>query len=136
VERLDESTGDELVVRDVSQLAQARAVVRDAARSAGLADERVDDAVLAASELVTNALEHGGGGDVVLSVTEAARSLEVTVSSTTSHTLPTRPLGTTDVSSPRGRGLGIVEVVTDGFNVEVKSGDPGTTTVRCRFAIA
>jgi serine/threonine-protein kinase RsbW len=127
---------NELVVRGASQLADARGMVRGAARSLGLDDERVDDAALAVSELVTNALEHGGGGDVVVGVTVGLRSLELTVLSATSRTLPALPLMPGDATSPRGRGLGIVEMVTDGLSIEVRSGNPGTTVVRCRFSLS
>ncbi|SDZ44929.1 Anti-sigma regulatory factor (Ser/Thr protein kinase) [Amycolatopsis xylanica] len=41
----------------------ARRVVRQALAELGVADDLIDDAVLATSELVTNAVEHGGGPD-------------------------------------------------------------------------
>ena len=43
------------------ELAGARAFVRDNATDRGLADDRLDDLVLAANEVVTNSLRHGGG---------------------------------------------------------------------------
>lgn len=43
------------------QLTQMRAFVRTTASGHGIASERVDDFVLAANEIVTNSLRHGGG---------------------------------------------------------------------------
>jgi anti-sigma regulatory factor (Ser/Thr protein kinase) len=129
------SMNDELVVRDTSQISDARVIVRAAACSLGLDDKRADDAALVVSELVTNALEHGGVGDVVVSTVVDARSLLVTVSSAMSENLPARPQKPEAVSSRRGRGLGIVEALTDGFTIELRSGSPGTAIVRCRFAV-
>lgn len=43
------------------ELATARAFVRDSVTDRGLPDDRLDDLVLAANEVVTNSLRHGGG---------------------------------------------------------------------------
>jgi anti-sigma regulatory factor (Ser/Thr protein kinase) len=63
---------------DVTGLQAVRRVVAEAAGAAGLAPSRVDDAVLAAHELATNSIRHGGaagrlrtwheGGDLVIEV--------------------------------------------------------------------
>jgi anti-sigma regulatory factor (Ser/Thr protein kinase) len=46
-------------------LHDVRRFVAEAARRAGLADRRVDDVVLAANEIVSNSVLHGGGSGVV-----------------------------------------------------------------------
>ncbi|WP_370946171.1 ATP-binding protein [Amycolatopsis sp. cg5] len=48
---------------DQTAPAMARRVVRQALAELGITADLVDDAVLAVSELVTNAVEHGGGPD-------------------------------------------------------------------------
>lgn len=49
------------LVIDSPELGGMRVFVRTGANAAGVAPERVDDLVLAANEIVTNSLRHGGG---------------------------------------------------------------------------
>jgi serine/threonine-protein kinase RsbW len=46
---------------DRSQVTDLRHAVASHAQACGLADQRLDDFVLAANELITNAVRHGGG---------------------------------------------------------------------------
>ncbi|SCL19075.1 Histidine kinase-like ATPase domain-containing protein [Micromonospora nigra] len=46
---------------DQAQVTGLRHSVTSCARAAGLADQRLDDFVLAVNELITNAVRHGGG---------------------------------------------------------------------------
>lgn len=51
-----------IAVRDPEDVKPVRDAAREAAERAGLADTRMDDFALCASEAATNALVHGGGG--------------------------------------------------------------------------
>lgn len=56
----------EVPVHDSTRVRDARVAAREAARHAGLADDRVATAELVATELATNLLKHAGGGRVFL----------------------------------------------------------------------
>lgn len=56
----------EVPVHDSTRVRDVRVAARDAARNAGLADDRVASAELVATELATNLLKHAGGGQVLL----------------------------------------------------------------------
>ncbi|MFC5220266.1 SpoIIE family protein phosphatase [Streptomyces coerulescens] len=56
----------EVPVHDSTRVRDVRLAARDAARHAGLADDRVATAELVATELATNLLKHAGGGQVLL----------------------------------------------------------------------
>jgi serine/threonine-protein kinase RsbW len=112
-------------------LAGVRAFVSDYATGWGLKPDRVDLLILAISELVTNTLQHAGGGGrvhvwlngghVVCDVVDAAPAGSVRLG----QTMPT-------VDAVRGRGLAIVERVCDA--VEVLSATDGTG-VRVRMSL-
>jgi anti-sigma regulatory factor (Ser/Thr protein kinase) len=52
-------------VADASQVAEARRLVREIARSAGIADARVAEIAIVVTELATNLLKHGRGGHIL-----------------------------------------------------------------------
>jgi anti-sigma regulatory factor (Ser/Thr protein kinase) len=85
---------------DLSSASQARDLVRTAL--AGLAS--VDDAVLIASELVVNAVDHGSP-PVVLEVTRTATQAVIAVENAGTAVPQPQPA---DPDASRGRGLGIV----------------------------
>ena len=58
------------VLEFADQAADARELVAAECRRCGLSAQRTDDVVLAAHELVTNAMRHGGGGGVLRVWTE------------------------------------------------------------------
>lgn len=80
----------------------ARGLVGDALATMALAD----DAVLVTSELVTNAVEHGGGS-VDLELAVEADRVRISVTSKAGATEPRR--ANADADSDGGRGLAIVE---------------------------
>ena len=80
----------------------ARGLVSEALATMALAD----DAVLVTSELVTNAVEHGGGS-VDLELAVEADRVRISVTSQAGATEPRRE--TADADSDGGRGLAIVE---------------------------
>ena len=94
--------------RRSDQIPRARALVRCTLRSWGL-DARLDDLLLVASELFTNAVLHGGGG-VELSVERRPGGirLEVVDGGPSRARIPLVPVQPSRYS---GRGLAIVDRV-------------------------
>ncbi|WP_435122425.1 ATP-binding protein [Micromonospora tulbaghiae] len=81
--------------------------------AAGLAGDPCFDFVLAAHELITNAVRHGGGhGRIELRREEDTLICEITDQGETTDNLPVRP-PTADV--PGGRGLWLAHQLTDGL---------------------
>jgi anti-sigma regulatory factor (Ser/Thr protein kinase) len=105
----------------------ARSIVREAAAEVGLEGDTVWDLMLASTEAVTNAVQHGKPwpNDCVLFATEPCpRGLRVEVSDlgTFDSALEPAPLDATC-----GRGIQIIAALVD--RLEVKNGD-GATRVR------
>jgi anti-sigma regulatory factor (Ser/Thr protein kinase) len=97
--------------RETSSVRMARALVRDVFRDFSPAE--CETAELLVSELVANALEHGSG-QVVTRVVVRDRS--VLVSAIDEN--PLRPVRRKlDATSPRGRGLQIVEALASSWGV-------------------
>jgi anti-sigma regulatory factor (Ser/Thr protein kinase) len=111
------------IAADVAEVATARRFVRTVLT--GLPDRLVADAQLITSELVTNAIEHGVGGPVVVAVDRCATCVGLTVESVG----PAPDVGDVDewemadVQQRTGRGLGIVRLVAD--TVAVKRSSDG-----------
>ena len=93
--------------------ARARRQVIETLRSWGLED-LVDDAVLAGSELVTNAVLHGGP-PVELRVSRQSRGVRLDILDG-SRVLPVRPLASTE--NMTGRGIALVEAVSTRWGVD------------------
>jgi anti-sigma regulatory factor (Ser/Thr protein kinase) len=105
----------------------ARSIVREAADEVGLGGESAWDLMLASTEAVTNAVQHGKPwpNDCVLFTTEPCpRGLRVEVCDlgTFDSALEPAPLDATS-----GRGIQIIAALVD--RLEVKNGD-GPTRVR------
>ena len=62
-------------VSDASQVAEARRLVRDVARRAGLAQARIDQVAIVVTELATNMLKHGNGGHIHAGRYETTRTV-------------------------------------------------------------
>jgi anti-sigma regulatory factor (Ser/Thr protein kinase) len=116
---LDAVSGtDRLVVTaDLANVSLARRFVRTAL--IGAPDEIVSDLQLAASELVTNAIEHGHGGEISISVTVERPRFELAVASSDGDAwiLPHDRWVLPDAPSRAGRGLGIVGEIADAVAV-------------------
>ena len=112
-------------------IAGARATAREAAR-ATLGEERADDVALVVSELVTNALEHGSGGEVEIVIRRFPDHLEVSVSSP-SNALPVPRPHPAPVHEACGRGLPIVAALSDSVVIR---GEHDSVLVTCRFGSA
>ncbi len=104
-------------------LRRVRALVTACARRAGLARDRCADLALAASELATNSLRHGGGHGRLWAWTEEG----AIVCELADRGSIKDPLAGRRVPSPiqeRGWGLYLVHLLCD--LVEVRSGEVGT----------
>ncbi|MFJ4690406.1 SpoIIE family protein phosphatase [Streptomyces sp. NPDC088766] len=115
---------------DAEALTHARHMIRAAVRSWG-ARHRSDDVELAADELITNALMHTEGAAVVTLrlLTGADRRLRVEVEDSSSALPRRREAGDSGVS---GRGLLLVDLLSDGWGVEARGGGK---CVWCEFDV-
>jgi anti-sigma regulatory factor (Ser/Thr protein kinase) len=105
-------------------IAATRRTVAQWARSCGLPEDRVEVLELAASELATNSIRHGGGGGTVaMWLDESAAVLEFSDAGTLSDPLigRLRP----DHGQEGGQGLYLVNQLCD--LVQLRSSDQGTT---------
>lgn len=129
---------------DPRALSEARAMVRDSMAGWGLRD-RVDEAELAAGELITNALVHTDGGAVLTlrllpgpspdtAAPDATRRLRIEVHDTAANWPRRRRPGDREVS---GRGLLLVDRLADAWGVEPHgSGKAVWCEFRDRTAVA
>ncbi|MFJ9903255.1 SpoIIE family protein phosphatase [Streptomyces sp. NPDC101152] len=116
---------------DPEALTQARHMIRAAVRAWG-AQERADEVELVADELITNALMHTEGAAVVtLRVLTGGgeRRLRVEVEDSSSALPRRREAGESGVS---GRGLLLVDLLTDAWGVEARGGGK---CVWCEFVV-
>ncbi|WP_369198452.1 SpoIIE family protein phosphatase [Streptomyces djakartensis] len=115
---------------DPAALTEARRMIRTAVAAWGARD-RADEIELAADELITNALMHTeGSATVTLRVlTGAERRLRVEVEDSSSALPRRREAGESGVS---GRGLLLVELLTDVWGVEARGGGKA---VWCEFVV-
>lgn len=100
---------------------RARAAVRDV--GAGLPREVLADAELLVSELMSNAVRHGGA-DIRLTVSSRPGSLTVSVFDAGAE-LPAIRTGEIDRTVASGRGLRMVQQLADDWGVDVDHGGAG-----------
>ncbi|MEU5367246.1 SpoIIE family protein phosphatase [Streptomyces sp. NPDC005925] len=105
---------------DAEALTGARHMIRSAVRAWGATD-RADEIELTADELITNALMHTEGAAIVTLrvLTGPDRRLRVEVEDSSSALPRRRDPGEQGVS---GRGLLLVELLSDGWGVEARGG--------------
>ncbi|MEV1081239.1 SpoIIE family protein phosphatase [Streptomyces sp. NPDC050211] len=115
---------------DPEALTQARHMIRAAVLAWG-ARERADEIELVADELITNALMHTEGSAVVTLrvLTATDRRLRVDVEDSSSALPRRRDAGESGVS---GRGLLLVDLLTDVWGVEARGGGK---CVWCEFVV-
>ncbi|MEV7288337.1 ATP-binding protein [Streptomyces sp. NPDC093252] len=97
---------------DMSAVAEMRAAVKAFLRRSGLVGPVLDDVVLALSELVTNAIEHGDG-PVDLLVRAAEGRLLISVVDSDPAPAVLKEAGPDDVS---GRGIALVNALADDWD--------------------
>lgn len=119
--------------RSHGSIAEVRRLVRRFAATA-VGPERLDDVVLAASELATNAVEHASAPTFRVSLRRQPLMVLLAVHSAAEAGLEVsrllRPDALDDPTALRGRGLGIVQALADAVEIGT---DDHELTVRCRF---
>jgi serine phosphatase RsbU (regulator of sigma subunit)/anti-sigma regulatory factor (Ser/Thr protein kinase) len=115
---------------DPEALTEARHMIRAAVRTWGAAD-RADEIELVADEVITNALMHTEGAAIVTLrvLTGMDRRLRVEVEDSSSALPRRREAGESGVS---GRGLLLVDLLTDAWGVEARGGGK---CVWCEFVV-
>ncbi|MFD3836983.1 SpoIIE family protein phosphatase [Streptomyces sp. NPDC058642] len=115
---------------DPEALSEARHMIRAAVRGWGARD-RADEIELVADELVTNALMHTEGSAIVTlrALAGSDRRLRVEVEDSSSALPRRREAGESGVS---GRGLLLVDLLTDVWGVEARGGGK---CVWCEFVV-
>ncbi len=99
--------------RDPVEVGRARRLVADACQGCPSVDLQV--AQLLASELVTNAIQHGRGR-ITLAIQQRAEDLRVEVADEADETVPAPAAG--DPLQTSGRGLAMVAALSQGWGVE------------------
>jgi len=116
-----------ILQRDPTEVRQARQHVARACD--GLARDLVEIAQLLATELVTNALDHGAG-EITLGITRSERDLRVDVG----DTAPGRPRASVPPQDQtRGRGMLLVESMAAAWGVEPPAGNGKRVWFRLRI---
>ena len=91
----------------------------------------IDDVVLATSELVTNAIEHGTGADIGVTLDANSDRIELSVAAP-SGGHPDAAATMPSAEARRGRGLAVVAAISDRLTFERSD---GTNRVVCVFAV-
>ena len=117
-------------VADTAEIRAARNLVADEAVDHVGAD-RAEDVRLVVSELVTNALEHGDGGDAVVEFGVDDGSFVVSVTAESS-VVPDHATNAVSQDQATGRGLQIVARLSESV---VVSGQERTVAVTCTFPL-
>ena len=117
---------------DGSHLHHLRSLVADAAAAAGMAEDRIIDFVLAASEVGTNSVAHGGGRGTAL-IWREPRALTLEVRDPGRFSWLSIPDARPDPTKVRGRGLWIVDQLCD--SVRIRSGTEFGTAVRLQMLL-
>jgi anti-sigma regulatory factor (Ser/Thr protein kinase) len=107
-----------MVSADAAATRSARSVVRELCATGEVDQQGVETAVLLVTELVSNAIEHGGGS-AVLDAEVDGRRLRVCVVDD-DPTLPSASLASIDAE--RGRGLLLVEALSSRWGAEPRDG--------------
>ncbi|MGB0100833.1 MAG: ATP-binding protein [Nocardioides sp.] len=108
-----------VVSADAASARSARLVVRDLCQTASFGTAEAETAMLLAAELVSNALEHGGGS-AVLDAKVDDQCLHVAVADD-DPTIPEPHYG--ELDAERGRGLMLVNALSSRWGAD--PGDPG-----------
>jgi anti-sigma regulatory factor (Ser/Thr protein kinase) len=111
---------------DSTNMVSLRSAVAAHASALGLSPERVNDLVLVAHELASNAVRHGGGSGR-LRVWRVDGSVFCEVSDVGEGFLFDPPERVPDLNATGGRGLWIIAHLAD--KVGVESGHTGTVTL-------
>ncbi|MET8808662.1 ATP-binding protein [Streptomyces sp. NPDC004546] len=125
------SNGRDVAEPDARRVQMARRVTAAWLRYCGL-PELVDDATLIVSELVTNAIVHGSGSQVTLTLAVRDGFLRIAVHDETPGEVAVHNAGS---DAERGRGLFLVDHLADAHGGAWGTSDKGATTW-CRLTLA
>ncbi len=116
--------GNSVLDDDARRVGVARRVTAARLRYCGL-EALVDDAILIVSELVTNAIQHGNGAQITLTMTVRDGFVCLAVR----HETPGRPVVChADDDAERGRGLFLVDRLAAAHGGTWGTSDAGTST--------
>jgi anti-sigma regulatory factor (Ser/Thr protein kinase) len=121
----------ETLAFDMSRLALARRFAAEQATRIGLAKDRIDDLIVAINELTTNSVVHSGGSGV-LSIWCDHDYLVCEIHDGGQITDPLAGRTPVDENSTRGRGLLLVNYLSDLVRVHTAAGG---TTVQLHFRL-
>jgi anti-sigma regulatory factor (Ser/Thr protein kinase) len=110
---------------EASSVSVARADARDALENLRIARELVDDTLLVATELLANAVEHAPEGRIIFRLDVAIDRwvlVEVECAGTIDLLPQLAEWGPDEPLSPRGRGLAIVDALSDSVAVSDDGG--------------
>lgn len=117
-------------------IALARKLVDDFLQRRSAPKDLRERAALAVSELASNAVQASPGEDYQVTVEEITDAPEFVIgvtNSTSAEAIPPREdWGPQDVLAPRGRGLAIVESVSD--SVQIENIEGGLVSVNARLS--
>jgi serine/threonine-protein kinase RsbW len=116
--------GPEVLVAALTQIPRARRHVARLAAAAGLSADDVERLTVAAHEIITNAIVHGGGRAIVGVESDASR-VTVTVADAGIPWVAAIPPDRPDARQLNGRGLWLAEALCD--EVIIAAGPEGTT---------
>lgn len=105
-------------------LSEVRAISTDAAKTAGLDDDRADQFGLAVHESAANAVEHGGGTGELTVVRDDARAVIAAVTDRGPGMVVPEPIERPGPTAQRGRGLWLSQTLAD--RMDVASDSDGT----------
>jgi anti-sigma regulatory factor (Ser/Thr protein kinase) len=117
-------------VHDQSQVAEARRTATDVAESLGLNETAAGRAALAATEIATNLIKHGGGGSILFLANGALTLVGIDKGRGMANVTEALRDGYSTAGSP-GTGLGAVSRLADAFDVYSIAG--AGTAVLCRI---
>jgi anti-sigma regulatory factor (Ser/Thr protein kinase) len=127
-------------VADASQIAEARRLVSQFARGAGVAEARIAQVALVVTELATNLLKHAGAGQILASQYDDAEGTGLEVLALD------RGRGMTDIArcmndgystaGGQGTGLGAIERLADDLRIYSRPGLGSAILVRFRQSAA
>lgn len=137
--RYEERSAEQVTTRfalgDPSTQGRVRAEIRRLLTSAGCRDELVDDVLIVVSELWSNATEHAGAIEVSTEISVAPAGVVTSVSyrapGSATDDIPDGRMP--PAAAERGRGLAIVDALTESFRHEI---DGNSVSTICRFASA
>lgn len=116
----------------LSAQGRVRADIRHLLIDAGCRESLVDDVLVVVSELWSNATEHGGAVEIATEISVVPGGIVTSVSYESPSTLDGIPAGRMPpVHAARGRGLALVDALTDSCRHEVDGSSVSTT---CRFS--